>query len=432
MTNGPVEPRPAATVVLLREGPAGLEALLTHRPATMAFAPGVHVFPGGRVDPADRAATLIARSAISPVEAAARLGGDLAPDRAHAAHVAAIRELFEEAGVLLADVGGPEPGRDARIRAARSALVGGETTLAELAGDLDLSLRTDRLVPLSRWVTPPSMPRRFDASFFAASLPPGAEATFEGDEVAAHEWLRPVDALVAMAAGRLAMWLPTSTTLQQLEHAGSIEEIRARLAPGPLGPIEVTEPADGVRRIVMPAGGGVAGQPVSAYLVGRRRLVLVDPGDPSGPALDRALALAHTRGGSIEAVALTAGYPDHAAGAQAAAEILGIPVLVGPGGGASLPYATRELRDLDVLDAGDIGLQVLSTPGLRRDHVAFVESGGRFVITGDLDGVRGARSIAGPVDLAVLAASVARVRALAPDAVWLTGHPTGHGPRPET
>ena len=83
MTNGPVEPRPAATVVLLREGAAGLEALLTHRPATMAFAPGVHVFPGGRVDPADSAASLVARSAISPVEAAAALGGDLAPGPAH-------------------------------------------------------------------------------------------------------------------------------------------------------------------------------------------------------------------------------------------------------------------------------------------------------------------------------------------------------------
>ena len=423
MTNGPVEPRPAATVVLLREGAAGLEALLTHRPATMAFAPGVHVFPGGRVDPADSAASLVARSAISPVEAAVALGGDLEPGPAHAAYVAAIRELFEEAGVLLADVGGPEPGRDARIGAARSALVRGETTLAELADDLDLRLRTDRLVPLSRWVTPPSMPRRFDARFFAATLPPGAEATFEGDEVAAHEWLRPTDALAAMAAGRLAMWLPTSTTLQQLEHARSIEEIRDRLAPGPLGQIEVAEAADGVTRIVMPAGGGVAGQPVSAYLVGRRRFVLVDPGDPSGPALDRALALAHARAGAIEAIALTHVDPDHAAGAQAVAEILGIPVFVGPGGGASLPYATRELRDLDVLDAGDIGLQVLSTPGLRRDHVAFVDAGGRFVIAGDLDGVRGARSIPGPVDLAALAASVARVRAVAPEAVWLAGHP---------
>ena len=314
--------------------------------------------------------------------------------------------------MLLADDGGPEPGRDARIGAARSALVRGETTLAELADDLDLRLRTDRLVPLSRWVTPPSMPRRFDARFFAATLPPGTEATFEGDEVAAHAWLRPTDALAAMAAGRLAMWLPTSTTLQQLEHARSIEEIRDRLAPGPLGPIEVVEAADGVTRIVMPAGGGVAGQPVSAYLVGRRRFVLVDPGDPSGPALDRALALARARGGAIEAIALTHVDPDHAAGAQAVAEILGIPVFVGPGGGASLPYATRELRDLDVLDAGDIGLQVLSTPGLRRDHVAFVDAGGRFVIAGDLDGVRGARSIPGPVDPAALRASVARVRAV--------------------
>ena len=273
------------------------------------------------------------------------------------------------------------------------------------------------------------MPRRFDARFFAAILPPGAEATFEGDEVAAHAWLRPTDALAAMAAGRLAMWLPTSTTLQQLEHARSIEEIRDRLAPGRLGPIEVTEAADGVSRIVMPAGGGVAGQPVSAYLVGRSRLVLVDPGDPSGPALDRALELARGLGGAIAAVALTHVDPDHAAGAQAVAEILGIPVLVGPGGGASLPYATRELRDLDVLDAGDIELRVLSTPGLRRDHLAFVDAAARFVIAGDLDGVRGARSIPGPVDPPALDASVERVRAAAPDAVWLTGHPAGHEPR---
>jgi glyoxylase-like metal-dependent hydrolase (beta-lactamase superfamily II)/8-oxo-dGTP pyrophosphatase MutT (NUDIX family) len=380
------------------------------------------------VDPADGAASLVARSAISPAEAAAGLGGDLAPGSALAAHVAAIRELFEEAGVLLADVGGSVNGREARIGAARSALVRGETTMVEVADDLDLRLRTDRLVPLSRWVTPGSMPRRFDARFFAAILPPGADATFEGDEVVAHAWLRPTDALAAMAAGRLALWLPTSTTLQQLEHARSIDEIRERLAPGRLGPIEVTEAVAGASRIIMPAGGGVAGQPVSAYLVGRRRFVLVDPGDPSGPALDRALELARELGGSIAAVALTHVDPDHAAGAQAVAEILGIPVLVGPGGGASLPYATFELGDLDLLDAGDIELRVFSTPGLRRDHLAFVDAAARFVIAGDLDGVRGARSIAGPVDLPALAASVERVRAAAPDAVWLTGHPADHEP----
>ncbi len=123
---GPVAPRPAATVVLLRPGPAGLEVLLTHRPATMAFAPDVHVFPGGRVDAGDADPSLAPRSVRSAVEAADALGGDLEPEPALAAHVAAIRELFEEAGVLLADTvarpdrvaaarDGPARGRDRRL-----------------------------------------------------------------------------------------------------------------------------------------------------------------------------------------------------------------------------------------------------------------------------------------------------------------------------
>ncbi len=120
--------------------------------------------------------------------------------------------------------------------------------------------------------------------------------------------------------------------------------------------------------------------------------------------------------------------PDHAAGAEAVAQTLGIPVFVGPGGGRSLPYATRELTDLDVPAAGDVALQVLSTPGPRPDHVALVGDGGRFVVAGDLDGVRGARSIPGPVDAAAMAVSVERVRAVAPDAVWLAGHPAGRVP----
>ena len=190
---GVVEPRPAATVVLLRPGPAGLEVLLTHRPVTMVFAGGAHVFPGGRVDPGDADMALAARSVLGATDAAAALGGDLSPDVALAAHMAAIRELFEEAGILLADTAAsPE-----RIGEARSALLGGDVTLAGLAVDLDLTLRTDRLVPLSRWVTPVSSPRRFDTRFFAAMLPDGAEPTFEGREVAGHAWMRPDDALAA-------------------------------------------------------------------------------------------------------------------------------------------------------------------------------------------------------------------------------------------
>ena len=368
MTSEPVEPRPAATVVLLRRGPAGLEALLTQRPATMAFAGDMYVFPGGRVDLADSDPSLVARSVISPDAAAAALGGDLAPAVALAAHLAAIRELFEEAGVLLAE---SSPSADS-VASARSALLDGGATLADVAANLDLRLRTDLLVPLSRWVTPPTLPRRFDTRFFAAVLPEDVEPSFEGDEVVAHAWLRPADALDAMADGRLSMWLPTSTTLQQLEHARSIEEIRTRLAPGLLGEIEVDELSSEVTRIVMPAGGGVAGQPICAYLVGRRRFVLIDPGDPTGPALDRALVVASERGGAIEAVALTHVDPDHAAGAEAVAERLGIPVFTGPGGGRPLPYDVRELADLELIDAGDVTLRSVLTPGPRPDHVAFV------------------------------------------------------------
>jgi glyoxylase-like metal-dependent hydrolase (beta-lactamase superfamily II)/8-oxo-dGTP pyrophosphatase MutT (NUDIX family) len=422
-----VVPRPAATVVLLRPGARGLEALLTHRPATMAFAPDVHVFPGGRVDDADVDPALVARSTLTPGDAATALGGDLEPAGALAAFVAAIRELFEEAGVLLADVGSGGADVAARTAAARSALLAGRATLARIAEDLDLRLRTDLLVPLSRWVTPATLPRRFDARFFTAALPDGAAPTFEGEEVVAHTWLRPTDALDAMAAGRLAMWLPTSTTLQSLEHAVSIDEIDRRLRPGPLGRVEVATVAPDVTRIVMPAGGGVAGQPVNAYLVGRTRHVLVDPGDPTGPALEGAMALAGEHGGSIDAVALTHADPDHAAGAEAVAELLGVGVVTGPGGGRHLPYAVRELADGDQVPAGDVPLRAIHAPGPGPEHVAYAGPDGRWLISGDLDGVRGARSIPGPLDRDALAASVARVRAAAPDATWLGGHPGSGG-----
>ncbi len=101
---------------------------------------------------------------------------------------------------------------------------------------------------------------------------------------------------------------------QQLEHVRSREDVRTRLAPGELGSVGVREVAADIVRLSMPAGGGVAGQPVFAYLVGRRRFVLVDPNDPTGPALERALSLAQERGGSISGVALTHADADLVAG----------------------------------------------------------------------------------------------------------------------
>ena len=410
-------PTPAATVVLLRSGVDGLEALLTHRPSSMAFAPDVHVFPGGRVDELDLSPAVQARSVVTPEAASDALGGDLPPVDALGAYIAAIREAFEEVGVLLAD--GPRLGdvADARHRLLRSA-----SAWPSIVEEFDLSLRTDLLMPLSRWVTPPTLPRRFDTRFFAAAAPDGVEVSLLGEEVAAHAWHRPAAALDAMAVGELDMWLPTSTTLAQLEWVDSVGDIRDRLAPGPLGDVEVDDIAADIVRIRMPAGGGVAGQPIDAYLVGRERFVLIDPGDPTGPGLDAALEEAARRGGSIEAIALTCAEPDHAGGAESLREQLGIEVITGPGGGRRLPHVVDEVADGTLIDIGDVPLRVVATPGLEPEAVVFVVGDGQFAVTGDLDGERGARSIFGPVVHEEWQHSVARLAEVAPDATWLSGH----------
>lgn len=410
----PATPIPAATVVLTRPAPGGrgLEVLLTRRPASMTFAPDMHVFPGGRVDPADGDPRLLARCAPASPDVAA---------------IAAIRETFEEVGLLLADVG-VTGATTADLAAARAAMLTGDRTFADVAERFDLHLRTDALVPLSRWVTPPIMPRRFDVRFFVAAAPDGVDATLVGDEVTEHGWHTPRGALDAMAAGTISMWIPTSGTLQQLEHVRSLGDVRARMMAGEPGAVEVDAVAVDIVRICLPAGGGVAGQPVFAYLVGRRRFVLVDPGDPTGPGLERALGLAREAGGSIVGIALTQADPDHVAGAEGLAGQLRVPVFGGPGVGRDLPFRPIELGAGSAIEVGDVVVRVVETPGLRPDHVAYVVgeggSGATAVIAGDLDGVRGARSVPGPRDETALARSVARLCSVAPDAPWFGGHPT--------
>ncbi len=369
-------PLPAATVVLLRPGTSGLEVLLTRRPVSMVFAPDMHVFPGGRVDDADADPRLLARSVVSGGEAAAALGGDLPPTEALAAYVAAIREAFEEVGVLLAD---HPAGVD--LAAARHRLLASADVFPAIAEAFDLRLRTDRLVPLSRWVTPPIMERRFDARFFAADLPEAAEATLVGEEVVAHGWHRPVDALESMARGELGMWLPTSTTLTQLLHVSSIDEIRARLAPGRLGEVGVEEIGDDIVRIEMPAGGGVAGQPVNAYLVGRKG-VSDRPGRSDRSGSRSRGRRGRAAGRSDRGDRLTSAEPDHAGGAESLREQLGIEVHVGRH--RRPPPAVRRGRGRGwaSIDAGDVPVRVVSTPGLSggpgvRDRGGAVRRDGR-------------------------------------------------------
>jgi glyoxylase-like metal-dependent hydrolase (beta-lactamase superfamily II)/8-oxo-dGTP pyrophosphatase MutT (NUDIX family) len=414
-------PRPAATVVLLRGGRDGPEVLLTQRPASMAFAGDLHVFPGGRVDAGDADPRAVQRSAVSPAEAATALGGDLEPAIALAAYVAALRELFEEAGVLLAEPQ-PAPGR---LEAARRALLGGEVTIGVVADELDLRLRTDLLAPIGHWTTPPIMPRRFDTRFFAAELPDGAEPSFEVDEVIAHRWATPRAALDAMAAGEIGMWVPTSATLQQLEFVTDLAEIRRRIVPSRVAAPRVVAERPGITRIVVSGAGAVPGQTVNSYLVGRRRLVLVDPGDPSDAAAAAYLAAAAETGGEIVAVALTHVDPDHAGGAEGMALRLEIPIHVGPGGGRDLPYPVRELADGQSLTDGDLELLSIATPGPRSDHLAFAVDGDLLV--GDLVGGRADQAVLRPVDEAASTASLDRLAARRPARLF-PGHGEPFGP----
>ncbi|HZR82605.1 MAG TPA: NUDIX hydrolase [Candidatus Binatia bacterium] len=221
----------AASVILLRDGPSGLEtfAVVRHRKSS-TFA-GMLVFPGGQVDAADASAAIHARCAdLAPAEAARRLA--LAPpERAMAQYVAGLRELFEEAGVLLARRDGRwiDPGGlgDHDLSRVRAALHGAETDLAALCEELSLELAPGELDFFAHWITPEGIPTRFDTRFFLAPLPPSQEARHDGRETSAGEWLTPADALARYRRGEAQLVPPTFMLLSELSQLGDVASARA-------------------------------------------------------------------------------------------------------------------------------------------------------------------------------------------------------------
>jgi glyoxylase-like metal-dependent hydrolase (beta-lactamase superfamily II)/8-oxo-dGTP pyrophosphatase MutT (NUDIX family) len=404
--------RPAATIALIRAGTSGIEVLMTHRPATMDFGPGLHVFPGGAVDAGDADPRLLSRSARSPQACADAWVGELAPEAAAAHHVAAIRELYEEAGVLLATRPDGTPPAAGDVA---PALASGRS-FVDVVESADLVLRTDRLVPLSRWVTPPrDVTRRYDARFFVAALPDGASVVLDEREVAAHEWLMPRAALAARAAGRIELWPPTSTTLQQLAAARALADVAAYLAPRtPVRPVVVETLGPALARVRLTGAGAIAGQAVNAYVAGRRRMVVVDPGDPSDEAAEAVLALAAARGGEIVGVLLTSPAPDHAAGATAITNRVDVPVLAGPGAADVLWGPVRTVGEGETIDLADVPIVAHLTPGSDPCHVAYELPEARAVLVGDLFGPGPSRSIPEPPDAAALERSMAQIAGLGP------------------
>ena len=175
---------PAATVLLLRDGPRGVEVYLQRRPRRLGFAGGLWVFPGGRVDDADRDPAIDEHwSGPPPAAWAERLGVDVSTARGYV--VAACRETLEEAGVLL---GRPAP-PPRSLAAAREHLLSGSRHLARVLGDLGVRLDTGPLRYWAWWVTPEGEPRRYDTRFFLAPLPHGATVSAHTGEVIEELWV---------------------------------------------------------------------------------------------------------------------------------------------------------------------------------------------------------------------------------------------------
>ncbi|RKE19975.1 NUDIX hydrolase [Streptomyces sp. TLI_171] len=230
----PAPAKPSATVVLLRDGAAGPQAYLLRRRTTMAFAGGMYAYPGGGVDPRDREVRP-PWAGPSTADWAERLGVDEAT--ACAVVCAAVRETFEEAGVLLA---GPDAQTLVEARdwaAERAALESHELSLAEFLTEHRLVLRSDLLAAWARWVTPEFEERRFDTWFFVAALPPGqaaADTVGEADRVA---WLTPADAVAGFAASEFGMLPPTVTVLRELLPVRTAAEALAAAADRKVTPV---------------------------------------------------------------------------------------------------------------------------------------------------------------------------------------------------
>ncbi|SOD63212.1 hypothetical protein SAMN06297387_109155 [Streptomyces zhaozhouensis] len=231
----PVPARPAATVLLLRdaagtaEGPTGPEVFLLRRRRSMAFAGGAYAYPGGGVDPRDGDGGVDPRDATRPA----------APAPA-ATVLAALRELFEEAGVLLAG-----PDRHSLVddvtgddwEADRRALVDRELSFSAFLARRALVPRGDLLRPWARWITPEFESRRYDTWFYAAALPPGQRTRNASTEADHAAWLSPAEAVAGFERGEMLMMPPTAATLRQLLPHRTAAEALAGAADHDLAPV---------------------------------------------------------------------------------------------------------------------------------------------------------------------------------------------------
>ena len=432
-TREPIPLRPAATVLLLRDGARGIEVLMTRRSMTASFAPGAYVFPGGGIDAADSAAH--GQSTRRQTQSNLHL----------TQAIAAIRESFEELGVLLA-----RHADGSHVTTADIAALDRKAPFAAQCRARGLTLAGNDVFVLAHWITDRDLPRRFDVPFLVARMPEGQEPVADEAEQFEPEWIRPSDALARHAAGNFFIIFPTIRTLERLQHYATVEAVltacasekplwtscpRAGLLAGeverymeheaPFGELELTSP-DGqivhtldwqtdkpvallknVMRLTAPNPGVMTGPGTNSYLVGDAQsgYIAIDPGPADADHLQR---LYNATGGDIRLIVCTHSHPDHSPGAQplqticmtagkTKPPILGLPSL--PTARADSAFTPdRALLNNELLAPESVGpdadltlekgqnkhtLKVLYTPGHAANHLCLVLLEDGLLFSGD-------------------------------------------------
>ena len=427
----PAPLRPAATVLLLRDGTGpdgqpGTEVLMTRRSMSASFAPGAYVFPGGGIDAADAAAHGLARH--RPQQDGTAL----------TQAVAAIRESFEELGILLAYHA------DGRMADAGTvAALDRNAPLLDQCCAQGLQLAADQVFVLAHWITDRDLPRRFDVPFLVARVPAGQEPVADETEQFEPVWVRPADALARHAAGQFFLIFPTIRTLERLQNYASVDAVLAACTHGtplwtscpragllggqdarymehepPYGELDMVSP-DGqlnhtldwqterpvalrknVQRLTAPNPGVMTGPGTNSYLVGdpATGFIAIDPGPADAEHLDK---LWRAAGGDIRMIVCTHSHPDHSPGAaplqalcvqagRAAPPILGLPSA--PTARAASAFTPdRALQNNELLalmgkaPEGKIThtLQVIHTPGHAANHLCLLLQEDGLLFSGD-------------------------------------------------
>lgn len=414
----PAVPRPAATVLLLRDAPAGLEVLMTRRSAHASFAPGAYVFPGGGIDAAD---------ALAHDIAARRPGQD---DLRLTQAIAAIRESFEELGVLLARQ------RDGRpVTPAGIASLARHAPFAAQCRDRGLVLAADQVFVLAHWITDRDLPRRFDVPFLVARMPEGQSPVADEAEQFEPVWVRPADALARHKAGQFFLIFPTIRTLERLEKFASVDAVLAACAgEQPLwtscpragfvqgaearymehemafGELALVCP-DGqllhhldwrtdqpvpllknVVRVTAPNPGVMTGPGTNGYIVGDpdTGYIVIDPG-PEDPEHQERIWRA--TGGDVRMIVCTHSHADHSPGARPLQALCRTrpPILGLPSAPTARPASEftpdRALADGELLTLTGGGrthtLEVVHTPGHAANHLCLVLREDGLLFSGD-------------------------------------------------